>query len=126
MRTLRVVVDPPGLDRVARLLQRREPVTVETLGAKVAIEGFGKGIVRRFPRPRELQLHSMLICPRVQRFRDELRSIVDGDAFWRPCRPLQLLQHRDDAFAGQGGANRNRRTYSADVIDYRQDPEAAA
>ena len=60
MGALRVVVDPPCLDRVACLLQRHEPVAVEIFGAKVTIEGFSKGVVRGLTRWRAFELHPIL------------------------------------------------------------------
>jgi hypothetical protein len=51
VRALRVVLDPPGLDRGPRLLQRREPVLVEALVPELPVEALGEGVVGRIAEP---------------------------------------------------------------------------
>ncbi len=86
MGALGVVLDPPRLNGLPRLLQRREPVAVEAFGAKVAVERLGEGVVRGLARPRELELHAVAVGPGVERLGDELRPVVDGDPLWEPNR----------------------------------------
>lgn len=66
---LRIVVDPPRLDRRLRLFQGIEPMEVETLVAEAAVERLDEGIIRRLARPGELELDAVAVRPGIQRAR---------------------------------------------------------
>jgi hypothetical protein len=88
MRPLCVVLDPPRLDCLSRLLQWREPVGVEASRLKLPIEGFRKGIVGKFTGAGDLQLYPVSVGLDSDGFRDELPRVVDGDSFRTTDGPL--------------------------------------
>ncbi len=79
-----LVLHAPRLDGLARILQRREPVVVETLDADVAVERLGVGVVGGLPWSRALQLHSMPVGPGVEGLRDEFGAVVNRDPLGTP------------------------------------------
>src|SRR4029453_6541702 len=52
-----IVIDPPRFDLGPGGLDRRELMHVQTLVAKAPVEGLNKGVLHRFSRPDEIQLH---------------------------------------------------------------------
>ena len=54
---------------------------VQTLSAELAVQPFDEAVVGRFARPREVENDTALIGPQVEVARDELRALVDADAF---------------------------------------------
>lgn len=59
--------------------EREEPVLVQALVAKSAIERLDEGVVHRFPRAAELERHAMLMRPDIERLAPELRAVVHRD-----------------------------------------------
>ena len=62
------------------------------LGAKVAVAGFGNGVVRGFAGARERQLHLVLVGPGIKGLGDEFRSIVAAQIGLWPKLRKQVLQ----------------------------------
>ena len=50
-----IVVPPKGIDLLLRVVQRREPVHIQTLLSKPTIEGFNRRVVGRFAAPAEVE-----------------------------------------------------------------------
>ena len=83
------------------ILERKEPIDVQTLVAKAAVEGFDEWIVRWFSRPREVQRHLVIISPLVQRLRDEFAPVVALDSLrYHAAQRFDPFHHRHyvDAF----------------------------
>lgn len=93
---------------------------VETLLAELAVERLNEGVVRGFPKPAEVELHFIEVGPPVERFRDELRTVVEADRFWRGASLDNLFQGFHHVVAGQPLTNPNGQTLTAKVINYRQ------
>jgi len=58
------------------ILERKEPIDVQALIAKAAVEGFDERIIRWFSGSREVQRHLVVVGPLVQRLRDEFTPVV--------------------------------------------------
>jgi hypothetical protein len=96
-----LVLDPPRLDCLLRLLQRREPVLVEASGSEVAVESPGEGVFGGLAGAGELRVDPVPVRPGVERLREELRSVVDRQPCRRPARRTHPLQDRHHPLAGQ-------------------------
>jgi hypothetical protein len=70
--SLLVVVLPPSFDFLPRLLQIREPVLVQAFIPKLPVEAFHVGILLRLAGHDEVQHHSPLVRPAVQRLAADL------------------------------------------------------
>jgi hypothetical protein len=55
VRMMLIVVPPKRIDLVLCVLERREPVHVQTLLSEPAIEGFDRGVVRRLAASAEVE-----------------------------------------------------------------------
>jgi hypothetical protein len=126
MRVVPVGNFAPRLDENLSLLDGSKPVLIQAVLPQAAVERLDTGIIRRFTWAAELQCNALGVRPGVQRFRDELWTIVDGD----PCRyadgPLQLLKNRHDPLPSARAIAFDRRTNSTNVIDEREDSEPLA
>ena len=80
VRSEAVVIVLERLDLFLRAVERKEPIHIQTLITKAAVERLDERIIRRFSGPREVQRHFILVGPLVQRFGDELAAVVDLDA----------------------------------------------
>ena len=106
------------LDFFFRILERKEPVDVQALIAKAAVEGFNERIIRWFSGPREVQRHLVVISPLVQRLRDELASVVDLNPFWHyAAQRFDPFHHGDYVDAFQVLAHLDLQTFATIIID---------
>ena len=74
-----IVLHPPLLDDLPRLIQRHEPVLVQALVPELAVEALDVRVLHGLARRDKRKLHSPLIRPGVQGLPDELRAVVDDD-----------------------------------------------
>ena len=74
-----IVVPPKRIDLLLRIVERREPVHVQTLFPKPTIERLDRGVVRRLPAATEVENHAVRVRPQVHRGTDELAAIVTVD-----------------------------------------------
>src|SRR5687767_3115632 len=79
MAARRVEPDPPRLDDAPRLGQRQEPVLTEALVPELSVEALDVRVLDGFAGPDEMELHLMLLRPRVDRATLKLRAVVDHD-----------------------------------------------
>src|SRR6188768_2464857 len=95
-----VVVVPPDGDFGSCMAERHEPVLVEALIAKLAIEALDESVLGGLAGLNEVQSHLVLIGPSVEGLANELRAIVSDDAAGVPtlrcgrveCSGLEPLQ----------------------------------
>ena len=66
----------------------------------------------------EVELHMVPVCPKIQRFRDELRTVIDKDRLRSSTMFDNLLQNRDDVVACQAFSGMRRQTLTGKVINY--------
>lgn len=96
MRTALVIVVPLGLDLGTSIRQRQEPVAVQALVAKPAIEALDEGVVGWFARPREIERDAAGVGPQIQVARDRLAALIDPDRrgiAYLAARPLKRFQY---------------------------------
>ena len=101
MRSHRVVLLLPLLDDLPCLSHAPEPVQIQALVAKLAVQALHVPVLHRLTRIDEVQRHPVLIGPRIQRLPRELRPVVERDPFRRPGPRTQLLQHPHHPLSGQ-------------------------
>ena len=80
-----IVVPSPGIDLGLRVLDRCEPVHVETLLPKPTIERFDRRVVGRFAAPTEVERDAVRVGPQIHRRTDELRAVVAIDPLGQPA-----------------------------------------
>jgi hypothetical protein len=97
VRTARIVFRSPSLDALAGLRQIAEPVSLETLRPQGFIEALYVRIVRRLPRPGEVDFHLVVIRPQIHHLVNSLPFVAEQNL---RCSAL-LLQHADEP--GTGG-----------------------
>ena len=69
---------------------------VQTLQPESAVERLNKSVIRRFARPRKIQLHLVPISPAIQVSRYKLRTIVYLDGFGPVMLLYQPFQNLDN------------------------------
>ena len=71
-----IVVPPKGIDLLLRVVDRSEPMHVQTFFSEASIERFDRGIVRRFAAATEVEDDAVRVRPENHRRTDELCSVV--------------------------------------------------
>ena len=66
MRSVLIVLSPPGFDYELRFRQSHKPVLVETFIPKLAVEALDKRILHRLSGLNKVQMHALLRGPRIQ------------------------------------------------------------
>lgn len=66
--------------RSVRVVKAHEPVSVQTFSTEFVVEWFNEAAVGRLDGLQEVE-NSALVCPKAEIARDELRALVDADAF---------------------------------------------
>ncbi len=82
VRTLLVVILPPGFDLSSCVAQTGEPVRVQAFIAQSTVEALYVRILHRLARLNELQCHTTFCAPGGQRPTAKLRSVVHNNYFW--------------------------------------------
>src|SRR5262249_33930952 len=96
VRSVIVVVLPPGFDSLLRVRHTDEPMLVEAFVPKLAVEALGVGVLRRLSRPHECQAHMVAIGPCVQHLSRKLWAVVDDDAPRESSHRRDLVEHSRD------------------------------
>jgi len=79
-----VVVLSPVFNLGLSVVQRQEPVFVQTLGANSPVERLDESVIRGFAGATEVESDLIDISPLVQNLRRELRAVVDSNRFRKP------------------------------------------
>jgi hypothetical protein len=74
-----IIFLPPSLYFLLRILQRQEPMSIQTFIPVAAVEGFNKGIIGRFSRSGEVQRHLVVIGSSVECLGDDFTAVVYFD-----------------------------------------------
>src|SRR5687767_9827114 len=91
-----IVVPPKRIDLSLRVLERREPMHVQTFFAESSVEGFDGRVVRRFTPTTEVEDHAVGVRPQVHRRTDELGAVVAIDPLRQTALKAQPLEGGDD------------------------------
>jgi len=124
MGALRVVCHEPRFRLRADLRERGEDVRIEDFAAIRAIETLDVRVLIGFAGLDVLQPYSVLFAPSRERMRDELRPVVTADGAWRAMDREQLLEHADDARAGQRRTDFYSEGFAVAFIQHVQRAEA--
>ena len=93
MRTLLIVIDPPGFDLSSCITQTGKPVRIQTFIAQSPVEAFYIGILHRLARLDELQPHSAFFAPGRQCSLAKFRPVVEDNGFWQSSLAGDPIQH---------------------------------
>ena len=99
MRSVFVVIPPPGRDADSRFGQRTEPVLIEAFVPELTVERLDEGILRGLTKLNQLQLDVALIGPLIECLAGELGPLVGADRFRVAAKPRHLVQRPCDAKA---------------------------
>ena len=120
-----IIVPPKRIDFLLRVLQRREPMHVQTVETQASIEGFDHGVVRGLAAPAEVQDHAVGVRPQIHRGTDELGPVVAIDPLRQSALKPQPLECRRDIVATQALTDIDRQALARERVDDGQCPEAA-
>src|ERR1700683_1185395 len=127
VRALQVVVVTPPRQPLSRVVQRAEPLHVQTLIAQPSVEAFDVAVLYRPPGADKAQLDPMLNRPGSPRSPGELTAVVQGDA---PRCPAafhdRTSQCSNDMPAMERPIRFHGDTFAGELIDHRQDPIGAS
>lgn len=128
MRSVFVVIPPPGRDADSRFGQRTEPVLIEAFVPELTVERLDEGILRGLTRLNQLQLDVALIGPLIECLAGELGPLVGADRFRVAAKPRHLVQRPCDAKAADTVLHQDADRLLGEVIDHRQafDPPPGA
>lgn len=121
-----IVVPPKGIDLLLRVLERREPVHVQTVFAKPSVERLDHRVVRRLAPATEVEDHAVGIRPEIHRGTDELRAVVAVDPLGQPPIEPEALECRGDVLPCERASHGNVQTLPRVEIQNRQRPESPA
>ena len=121
--TLAVILEPLG-DDLASVLATVEPVGVQALVAKPAVETLHEGVVDRFGRAAEVQMHAVRVSPLIKDIRDELRTVVDRDGARITVLRSKLREKPDDVWPSDASLHYDTGRAACERVDERQDAEA--
>src|SRR6185312_6259969 len=97
MRSLLIVMFTELCQLLPRVVQRREPLHVQTLVPQSTVETLDESVLHWTTWPNETQLYVVGHCPSFQRPTRKLAPIVHRDALWQTTsflpRTFQRLRH---------------------------------
>ena len=124
--TLTIVVNPPRFDLVLRVGQTHEPVLFQAFGPQPAVERLDQSVIRGPSWPTEVQAYVAQVRPLIETLRCELAPVVDTDLLGeRTSFVPDPVERSGNVIAAQPLADLDRQTLACEVIDHRQQPEAA-
>ncbi len=121
-----IVVPSKRVDLLLRVVDRREPMHVQTLLAKPPVERFDRGIVGWFAPTTEIENHAVGIGPEIHRGTDELGAVVAVDALRQAALDAQALERRHDVATTEALADVDRQAFAREQIEHGQRAKAPA
>lgn len=97
---------------------------VEALRPKGPVERFHVRVIGRFARPREVDPHTILVCPQIHNVARKLGPIIAEQHLRRSPILPNPDQDFHDLFALQTLPHLNSQAFSREHIHHRQRPEA--
>ena len=101
MRTDAIVVLPPRFCHGSGLVERLEPMLVQALIVKPAVEPIDHCVIRGLSWPAEVELHAVEVGPQIQAPRDEFWAVVDSNACRLSTLGSHVLQDPNHVVSGQ-------------------------
>ena len=99
---------------------------IQAFCTESTVKRLDKCVVGRLSRPREVEHHLVLIRPKVEITRDELRALIDVDRFRQANLLADTFQRSDDFLAAIAEPRIDHRREPRKDINYRQDAPLAA
>ena len=96
---------------------------IQTFASDLAVEGFDKGVVSRFARPREVEGHVVRVSPQVEITRHELTALVNSDRLRIVNLTADLFQRHHNIVSAVAEAGINDGRELREDIDNRQNPD---
>ena len=121
-----VVVEAPGFDRLARVVERRKPVRVETLEPELPVEALDEGILIRLTWLDETQCDAVLLGPGQERSAREFRPVIRDDGFRKRMSLGELVERPHDSRLADRGVDDRRGPLARVVVRDREDAKAPA
>jgi hypothetical protein len=87
-----IVVPPKRIDLLLGVVDRREPMHVQTLFAESSVERFDGGVVGWLASATEVEDDTVGVGPQIHRGADELRAVVAVDALRQPAFEAESLE----------------------------------
>ena len=126
MRPLGVVLLLPRLDDGAGMRQTAEPVQIQALIAKPAVEALDMGVLRGLAGVNEISRHAMCIGPSVQDAPSKLWTIVHANPFGRAKGAHELVEDTRDAWAWERGVDFQHQALTSHPIEQIQRAKTAS
>lgn len=124
VRTKVVVLSAPRFDLLPSVLERQEPMGVETLVPERAVERLDERVVGRTTRAREVERDPLLVGPPVKSSTAELTAVIRPYTFGDAMTGRELLQDGDDPLTLDALVGVDRQAFPRVLIDDRKGPEA--
>lgn len=119
-----IVVPPKRVDLLLRVVQRREPVHVQTLFAKSSVERFDRGVVGQFAATTEVLDDTVGVRPQVRR--GATTAVVAVDPLRRAACKAKALERGDNDPATQTLADVDGQAFPREEIEHVEGAEASA
>lgn len=100
MRPELVIFSTPILHLCPRVVKGHEPVSVQALGAELAIKTLDVAVVSRLAWQGEVEHDTLVIGPKIKVSRDEFAAVIDANGRRisdLPADPLQCLKRASTA-----------------------------
>ena len=101
-----IVVPPKCVDLLLRILDRREPMHVQTLFAESSVEGFDGRVVRRLAATTEVDDDAVGVHPQVHRRADELGAVIAVDPLRQAALEAEALERGHHVATAQAPGRR--------------------
>ena len=121
-----VILGAPVLDEETGFGQRAEPVLVEAVIAKGAVEAFDEGVLHGFAGLDVMKGHAGALSPKVKGLAGKLGTVIHGDGVGQTAGESEVFQDGDDAGSTDGGIDMEGEALPGEVVDKGEAAEAAA
>ena len=101
MRSLLIVISSPGRNEYFRVMQITEPVFIQTLIPKFAVEALDVGILGRFSRLNQQRWDTVLVRPLIEDLAGKLRPLIGAHCIRISTELRHAIQQLGDIIAGQ-------------------------
>ena len=96
-----IVIPPKRVDLLLRVINRREPMHVQTLFAESSVERFDGRVVGRLTAATEVEDDAVRVGSQIHRGADELGAVVAVDALRQAALEAQALERGHDVAPAQ-------------------------
>ena len=120
-----IVVPPKRINLLLRVVDRREPMHVQTFFAESSVERLDRRVVRRLAPTTEIENDAVGICPEIHCGADELRAVVAVDPLRQPAFEAQSLERGHNIATTETVAHVDREAFTREQIEHGQGAESS-